>query len=491
MAKKALFLVIALLACLLPNASYAQQTAPDQQLLAQIDEYVARQFQQNDITGGAYAIVSNGEVIAANGIGVADLQTREPVTPQTVYSTASVTKAFTAAAILHLYEQGAIELDAPVQRYIPWFTYKDAERSAKVTIRHLLTHSPGIERFTADGSIFQNEKANRNSLENGIRALSTVDMVAEPGTQGAYCNTCYNVLGLVIEQVTQTDYEQYMHKALFQPLGLEHTSFDPSNAASEYNWVFGRRNKSAPNNHIFGESQNPEGGIYSNVLDLSTFLSAMMEDDEQTYLSHETLRMSHKGEIDTGSPDTKYALSGFEETTLYGTRILYKAGDGIGSSAMIVMLPEQKIGISILAGDSVPEFAEPLVHGIVALLLGETPQEVQVGTTFWKLVGLISLGFTIIGLIMLAMLVRSIVKMRNGAKPTRRWWLICRIVLCTIIFLPLSYLMISVHPTQIGFYGYPYDLACGFLALIVPSLLWVVYSIMLLFVKPSKRAGAH
>lgn len=489
MLKKGLIIAIILLTFYLPNAVSAQAPTLDQQLFDRVDEYVARQFRQNALTGGSYAIVHQGTIVAAKGFGVADDHTQAPVGPETIYSTASVTKAFTAAAILRLYEQGLIDLDAPVQRYIPWFSYRDPNASAKVTIRHLLTHSAGVDRFAADGSIFQNERQNRNSLENGVRALRTVDVVAEPGTQGAYCNTCYNTLGLLIEKVTGVDYEQYLQETLFQALGLERTSFDPANAASEYNWLFGQKHKSAPNNQVFGESQNPEGGIYSTVLDLSKFLAAMQEQGQQTYLSRETLAMAHKGEVNTGSEGVFYTLSGFEERTFYGQRLLYKSGDGIGSSAIIVMLPEQQIGISILVGDSVPEFAEPLAEGIVAILLGQTPQEVQISITFWKLVGYIALGFTIVGLILLALLLRSLFSLRNSPKLAPTWWLICRSLLCAIVGLPLAYLMIAVRPTQIAFYGYPYDLAIGLLALSVPSLLWLIYSLLLLF--GSKRLFAR
>lgn len=480
MVKKLLLVVLIMFSCLMPKASYAQSTAPSQDLLEQIDQYVTRQIQQNKIIGGSYAIVYKDQIVATNGIGVSDDKTQAAVTAETIYSTASVTKAFTAAAILHLYEQGKIDLDAPVQRYIPWFSYQDPEQSAKVTIRHLLTHSAGVNRFAADGSIFQNEEQNRDSLENAVRALNTVELINEPGTQGAYCNTCFNILGLVIETVSQKDYEQYLHEELFQPLQLDHTSFSATNAASEYNWVFGQKNKSIPNNFVFGESQNPEGGLYSNVIDLSKFLSAMMGQGEHSYLSRETLEMAHKGQVSTGSENTFYALSGFEETIHNNTRLLYKGGDGIGSTAMIMLIPDQEIGIAFLVGESLPELSGPLVQGIVAILQGQTPEEVRISASFWQVIGYIALGFSIIGLIQLILLARSLMSIKYTRKPAT-WWLICRSILCAIIALPLAYLMLTVRPTQIAFYGYPYDLAIGMIALIVPNLLWLLYSIALLF----------
>ncbi|MEC2342596.1 serine hydrolase [Paenibacillus barengoltzii] len=480
--RKLLLLVIIFFVSGLPSVSLAQEKGISQTTLNIIHEYVTEQFNNNRVIGGAYAITQEGKVIAAKGIGIADVETKEPVTPETVYATASVTKAFTAAAILQLAEQGQIDLDAPVNTYIPWFTYKDRDRSAKVTIRHLLTHSAGIQRLEADGSIFQNERENRNSLEKSVRALSTVSMTADPGTEASYCNTCYNTLGLVIEKVTQTDYEQYMKEHIFAPLGMDHTAFDPTkmdHVASEYMWLFGLKHKSAPNVEVFGHSQNPEGGIYSNVLDLSKFLAAMLGEGPEL-LRPETLQTSQQGEISTGSDGSFYSISGFEEGSRHQTRILYKAGDGIGSTAMVVMIPEMKVGISLLIGDSIPEIGQPLAFGIADILLGKKPSDVHVGITFWRLLGSISLGLVIIGIVLLVLLVRSIFLLQHPQKPFRRGWTICRTVLCIIILLPIVYLLITVHPTQIGFYGYPQDLAVGLFAIMISLALWVVYSLIAL-----------
>jgi CubicO group peptidase (beta-lactamase class C family) len=473
-------LTILMLAGLWPLNSLAAQGELGQDKLDRIYQYVARQLAINNVVGGSYAIVHEGEVIDAWGIGVVDRDSGVPVTPETVYAVASVTKSLTATAVLKLYEQGLIELDAPVQAYIPWFTYQDQERSARVTIRHLLTHAAGIHRFEADGSVFQNERENRNSLERTVRALATVSMTDEPGSKGAYCNSCYNVLGLVIEKVTGMDYEQYMEHAIFEPLHMDRTSFDPDAypemTATEYHWMFGWKRPSASNLEVFGEGQNPEGGIYSNVLDLSKYLAAMLGDGEYPLLAQETLAMSHKGEVEADE-GFRYAVSGFEEGMLGSERVLYKAGDGIGSGAMIVLLPERKLGISLLIGESIPELGPPLAMNIARMLLGETPEDIKVGLTFWKLVGWVSLGFAAIGLLLVLGLVRSILSLRRDRRRASGL-IVCRAVVCLVISLPIAYLLIAVRPTQIGFYGYPYDLAVGLIAMMASTALWAIYSMI-------------
>lgn len=493
MLKKSIFILLAFF-CMLPGHSYAKMERPDQQTLNQIESYVQRQFEKNGVTGGSYAIVAGGEVVAAKGIGMADQETQEKVTSKTLYSTASVTKALTATAILNLVEQGKIELDAPVKTYIPWFTYKDKSRSSKVTIRHLLTHSAGINRLEGDGALFVDEEKNRDSLENSIKSLRTVNMTADPGRQAAYCNSCFNTLGLVIEKVTGTDYETFINEQLFTPVGMESTTFDPANAehvASEYNWVFGLKHKSDFNNVIFGESQNPEGGMYSNVLDLSKFLSVMLDAGPTSILRSETLAASQHGEISTGSEGTKYSISGFEESTIHDTRVLYKTGDGIGSTALIMMIPNQKMGITILIGDSIPELSGPLMKGIVEILLGKAPSDIDVGITFWRLVGLISLGLTIVSMMLITFFVRSLLLRKSMNLVKRTWFHVVRGLFFTIIALSLWYLMIVVHPSQIGFYGYPFDLAIGLVSIMISSTIWAVYSWVLFLLDRRNRRIAR
>ncbi len=470
---------------LLPDRSLAgtEREEPAQQTLDQIDRYVREQFESNGVPGGAYAVVYEGSVIAAQGIGSADVRTKEPVTPETVYATASVTKALTATALLKLYERGLVDLDAPVNEYIPWFSYADSERSSGVTIRHLLTHSAGVNRFDADGSIFEDEKKNRDSLENAVRALSTVRMSANPGEKGQYCNSCYNVLGLVMEKVTGKNYEAVMEEELFAPLGMADTFFDPADArhaATEYNWLFGFKHQSASNNAVFGRSQLPEGGIYSNVLDLSKLLSALMNAGESSILSEETARMSQQGEIFTGSEGMKYTIGGFEETSIGHTEVLIKTGDGIGSTAAVLMIPEKKLGVALLIGDSIPEIGGPITVSIARLLLDQPSNAVDAGITFWKLAGLISLGFTVTGVIMAVWLIRSIAGMRKrGGRAIRRWLSAVRGAGFLLINVPIVYLLLTFRPSQIGFYGYPYDIAIGLITLASASACWALYSFIL------------
>ncbi|RUL50464.1 serine hydrolase [Lysinibacillus antri] len=432
--------------------------------LKKVKTYVEEQFERAGIVGGSYAIVANNEVIDASGIGYSDLKGEKEATAQTIYAIASVTKAFTATAILTLHEQGKLNLQDPVQNYLPWFTYKDQEKSKEVTIEHLLTHSAGVDRFKADGAIFEDEKNNRNSLENSIRALSTVEMTSNPGEKGEYCNSCYNILGLIIENVTGMSYYDYMRTNVFQVLGLENMAFGqdlkPSqDIAKEYSWFFGFRNTRLINYETFGVSQDPEGGIYTNSLDLAKYVAATL--GPSPLLSENTLEMSYEGVVPTEHKGWEYTIGGFEVSNSDQT-ILYKGGDGIGSSSAIMMLPEENIGVVLIIGESNSESKQEIAMGMIQILLGHEPLESEYAPPLFKIVGLAILFILIVSFIVLAFSVRSIRKRRS---IKYRWLRIFYSFICFILIVLIGFLLLKVRPTQIGFYGYPYDLAIGLISM--------------------------
>ena len=163
--------VAGVLACLLalsftvlPVAAAPHAGAPD---IASIDTYVSTQMQANHIPGVALGLVHNDQVVHLRGFGEAN-QSGRAVTPHTPFILASVSKSFTALAIMQLVEAGKIELDAPVQRYLPWFRVADPVASARITVRHLLSHTSGLP-----ASACETDQVTM-TLEQFVRSLATV-----------------------------------------------------------------------------------------------------------------------------------------------------------------------------------------------------------------------------------------------------------------------------------------------------------------------------
>lgn len=455
--------------------------------LKKVDEYIQRQFKEANIVGGTYAIVQKGKIVAAKGIGMSDIKMEKKATPETVYAAASVTKALTATAILQLQEQNKLSINDPVQKYIPWFTYKDKEKSKEITIKHLLTHSPGINRFEADASIFTDEKKNRDSLVNSIKALRTIELSSEPGEKGQYCNTCYNTLGLIIEKVSGMNYYDYMKTFLFQPLGMNNTGFGEDlqkmnsvPLAKEYSWFYGFRNTSIRNFQAFGKSQDPEGGIYTNALDLAKFVSATLGSNSVTLLNNKSL--AFQGSVPTEEGTWKYTVGGFELGTVKSQKALYKGGDGIGSASAILMLPEEELGVVLMIGESNSEPKKEMAIGMMELLLGGEPQNIDSPAPLFKQVGYIMIIITLGSVLITGWVGRSIyARYKNQNKLVKHRWLN---VFLSLILLTLStfigYVLFTVRPTQIGFYGYPFDMAVGLICFECSIILSLAYNIYLI-----------
>src|SRR6266581_4075902 len=206
-----LLVVVSLTA--LPVAAAPHAGAPD---LTRIDAYVSEQMQADHIPGVALGLVHNDRIMHLRGFGEAS-QSGRAVTPHTPFILASVSKSFTALAIMQLVEAGKIELDAPVQRYLPWFRVADPVASARITVRHLLYQTSGIPSTDCESDQVT------ISLEQYVRSLESVVLDRPVGSRHEYCSTNYDVLGLIVQTVSGQSYGTYLQQHVFAPLQMPHS----------------------------------------------------------------------------------------------------------------------------------------------------------------------------------------------------------------------------------------------------------------------------
>jgi len=172
--------------------------------------------------GVCIGVARAGQVLFAKGYGKADLENDVAVTPESIFRIASITKQFTAAAIMKLVEQGKVKLDEPVKTYIPEFQ----ESAAGVTVRHLLTHTSGLPDFTDLREAREAIGGRVDVTYRDIVALfEKLPLLFQPGEKHEYCNTGYLVLGEIIARVSGMTYPEYLHRELLAPLGLQHTGY--------------------------------------------------------------------------------------------------------------------------------------------------------------------------------------------------------------------------------------------------------------------------
>src|SRR6266511_3009249 len=183
---------------------------------AAIERFVRKEMAAQRIPGLALGIVKGDRIAYLRGFGKAD-ESGRAVTPQTPFILGSVSKSFTALAIMQLVEAGKIELDAPVQRYLPWFRVADEEASAQITVRHLLNQTSGLS--TKTGRSFNGSGDTSDAaLETAVRKLRSAEPTAPVGEKHQYSTINYSVLGLIVQTVTGRSYESYVEAAIFNEI---------------------------------------------------------------------------------------------------------------------------------------------------------------------------------------------------------------------------------------------------------------------------------
>ncbi len=186
-----------------------------------VDAYIEGQMRRLHIPGVSLAIVEGDQIVHLRGFGRARPGGEAP-TPQTPFFIGSLTKSITALAVMQLVEAGKVELDAPVQRYLPWFRVADPDASAQMTVRHLLNQTSSLPLWPSEIALADFDDR-PDATERQVRALSTLKINRPVGSKCEYSNFNYNILGLIIETVSGELYADYIQNHIFDPLEMRHS----------------------------------------------------------------------------------------------------------------------------------------------------------------------------------------------------------------------------------------------------------------------------
>ncbi len=350
-----------------------------------IDAYVEEQRHRLNIPGVSLAIVEGDEIVHLRGFGQARPGGEAP-SPQTPFFIGSLTKSFTALAVMQLVEAGKIDLDAPVQRYLPWFRVADLQASARMTVRHLLNQTSSLP--TSSGEIPLADFDSRpGATERQSRALSTLVLTRPVGSAFEYSNANYNLLGLIIEAASGELYVDYVQKHIFTPLEMRHTYTSPAVArqnglAVGHQFWFGIP-VAAPHMPL-PHGSLPGGLLISSSVDMAHFLIAHLDGGRYgnvQILSGAGMDELHRGVADfsaMGLSLGQYAMGWFATETGQ-TKLLWHGGTLPDFGAYMALLPEQKKGVVLLFNAShhwlTPVLAD-FGAGVAALLAGEQPAPV-------------------------------------------------------------------------------------------------------------------
>jgi D-alanyl-D-alanine carboxypeptidase len=188
--------------------------------LQPMDEFLTALYPQAG-PGAAVLVQKDGQVLLRKGYGLANIELSVPVEPDMVFRIGSVTKQFTAVSILMLLEQGKLSLDDPIEKFLPDYP----THGHTITVTHLLNHTSGIKSFTGMPEFWQNQGKDY-TLTELVDFFKHQPMDFAPGKRWAYNNSGYALLGAIIEKVSGLEYAQFLQQHIFEPLGLQHSSYD-------------------------------------------------------------------------------------------------------------------------------------------------------------------------------------------------------------------------------------------------------------------------
>lgn len=378
-----LVFALVLAALVRPVQALPIDSSPD---IATVDRYVEEQLRTLGIPGAALGIIHGDKIVHLQGFGRAD-GTGRAMTAQTPSLIGSLTKSFTAVAIMQLVEAGKVELDAPVQRYLPWFRVANAEASAQITLRHLLTHSSGLPDSAGTDALFRMDTG-ADALERQVRTLAAVELTQPVGSTWQYANANYSILGLIIETVSGQSYEAYVRQQIFAPLQMEHSFTSPIEArsaglAAGHQYWFGQPR---PTQLPYPRGLLPAGFLVSSAEDMSRYLIAHLNGGqlgEAQILSPEGVAELHRPAISAGDPSTWIGM-GWGVIDADGVHVLHHDGNTGNTHSEMFLLPETGWGFVLLmnASNGIQKSAiGGIGRGVATLLMGQEPQPVALNSS--------------------------------------------------------------------------------------------------------------
>ena len=281
-----------------------------------------------EIPGFALAVAVDGHIVWSEAFGYADLETKRPATPATQFRIGSVSKPLTATAIAPLFESGKLDLDAPVQRYVPGFP----EKGAPITTRLVGGHLAGIRHYQGDEFTLNRRFA---TVTEGLSIFKDDTLLFPPGTRFAYSSYGFNLLGAVVEGASGEQFLVYMSRHVFTPLRMTSTAPDKNDSLIPHGTRFYERRSrllgggfavapTVDNSYKWGG-----GGFLSTAEDLVRFGSALLGPG---FLKGATLELLFTPQHTTAGESTPYGIGWFVAKDTLDHRYVYHGGGSVGGT---------------------------------------------------------------------------------------------------------------------------------------------------------------
>ncbi|MBT8239783.1 MAG: beta-lactamase family protein [Acidimicrobiia bacterium] len=331
--------------------------------VAPVEEFIVDEMSASGVPGLAYAVVGDGEVTTIGAYGVTE-EDGENVTAETPFQIGSISKSFTALAVMQLVEAGEVRLDAEISKYLDGFS---GQMAGTITVRQLLSHTSGFSTLQGNTSHTDTTGGN-DELTLRVDVLAEAGLDHQPGDRWEYSNANYQILGRLVEVVSGQDYQTYVTDNILEPVGMKHSfvadgEVHDDMATGHRPW-FGTKRPLSENATDRGTA--PQGGIVASASDLALYMQMMMNDEDDV--------LSAEGKAEMMRPASAaspfYGFGWYLDT---GKGTVWHSGLVPGSEAVATLVPSEREGVVVLVNaNSGLGFGETtqLRNGVTARALG-------------------------------------------------------------------------------------------------------------------------
>jgi CubicO group peptidase (beta-lactamase class C family) len=368
-----LLTALAFLAAALPASAGLAEKPGVADAIALLDLWIEEQRAYRELPGLAVGVVVDQELIWARGYGVRDLETGEPVTPETVFRLGSITKLFTSVAVMQLRDRGLLRLDDPVVRHLPWFSVQsDFQGEPEITVRHLLTHTAGLTREAAFPYWTTHEFPSREEI---AAALPEQSAVFPPATTYKYSNLGMALLGEIVAAVSGEPWADYVGKHVLGPLGMTSSSGAPGDELFSGMTTAYLRRRADGSRAVaaYYETRGlaPAANLVSTVEDLARFAALQLRDgataEGAQILRASTVREMHRPHWVDADWEGGRGL-GFAVSRRGGKTLVGHGGWVAGHRSHLLVSPGEKLAVLVMtnADDGSPTFFSYRIYDALA-----------------------------------------------------------------------------------------------------------------------------
>jgi len=366
-----------------------------------LESYIFKSMAATHLPALSIAVVKENEIVYSQGFGQRDLKDGLPATEDTLYGIGSVTKSFTAIAIMQLVERDFFKLDDPVSNFLPFYIKPEGQ---EVTVRHLLNHTVGLPALAYSEALIRHAHNIGGTFlpiadpEDILTFMKGSDDWVEsaPGEKWHYFNEGYAMLGLIVQQLTGIPFNEYIRQEILSPLSMASSFFEKSNFKDHDDiavpYVINNKGAAKPGRYLYRMIRS-EGGMISNVVDLSRYVRFLMGTlrGDSAILSEKSLMEIMSPTIAepflttpelfddspkdaVAEPATHYGYGMEIEEDFFGNRLIGHGGSVMVSTANISFVPDQSVGVAILANGSGYSLKQ-IAKFALALVMDEEPTQ--------------------------------------------------------------------------------------------------------------------